>query len=252
MMRGRQKQHESILSSFSVPLKKFPDVPRISKARVEGVLRSLNHSDEADTLEMFEEYVSSNHSLLHWLSENAHFRHGSDSKLAQKAKELKKSAWGMKKRILNNNLHIRSNMADALRWSAVLDAEAKQAQSIGNRGLLPYLGTGALASGLGYAVGGPIGGALAGGAGLAARYGYDMMANPARSLANMQKFFAATDAFDDFIGSQVERYFKWVNTATPDKTGRLVYSGPGSESSGRFPSVLSSRFIAQYVSGEED
>jgi len=280
MMVARQSQHDEVLKRFSIPLEKFPKVPQISEAKVEGVLRTLGHEGGEASLKFFEEYVGANNVLLGWMSKNFWFKEGKKSPLSKEAHAAWAASGRVKNRIGQTHPYLKRNMKKAMEWSAILDAEAKQAQAVPNRGLLPYLGTGALASGIGWGVAGPVGGAIAGAASVAGRYGYDMMANPARALANMQKFFAASDAFDDIVSSQVERYFVWLNQGRSKYTkkmakadrakqavsledqadidfstigrARLMYDGPGSEATGRYPAVLGSRFIAQYVTGEEE
>ena len=290
LLRKRQAGHDKVMSKFSEVTPGFPDAREISPGKVEGTLRTLHHENSERQLRVFEEYVDSNIELLKWFKGNANFSGGKSDPWKKDIAIQLAEAIKMKNQIMEVNSYVKRNIGKAMRWSAVLDSEAKQAMTLGNRGLIPYIGTGALASGLGYAVAGPVGGALAGTASLAGRYAYDLMSTPGRALANMQKFFAASDAFDDFIGGQVERYFLWLNRAKKGVTkemkeaakarapetnwksaedydlsdlvnhspldrmvsGRLMYTGPGSESTGRFPSVLSSRFIAQYVTGEED
>ena len=253
LLNIRNTQHDEIISRFGTKLEERPDILRMDKGKIESILRSQNYTEADSTWKFLEEYASTNEKIF------KHFDHSIDfdqyGGLAREIKDLvsrlNQSSKDIKNEIIENNKFIEDEMRPALRFSAVLDAEAKQAMATPDRGLLPYLGTGALASGAGYMVAGPVGAGVAGAASLAGRYAYDAMANPAKSLAQMHKFFAATDAFDEFIDSQVERYFKWVNTAS-ERSGRLAYDGPGSDNSGRYSSILGSRFIAEYVSGGDN
>ena len=83
----------------------------------------------------------------------------------------------------------------------------------------------------------------------------DAMSSPGRAMAQMHKFFVAADKFDQFFTEQVDRYFSWLNKVSPvsgpvpagDRINRLAYHGPGSGDMGRYPSILTSKYVAEYV-----
>jgi len=255
LLVARTGQEETLVKNFFVPLEKFPSKKRVERARVEATLRTLHRADAESLLKHLDEYADNNVKILRWIKKNINYTTASEDLMGEGPMDIIASldeASLIKKTLETLRNKLDGGMRKTLEWSAVLNSEAKQAQALPNRGIMPYLGTGALASAAGYAVGGPVGAAAAGAATLGSRYAYDAMANPSKALASMQKFFAASDAFDSLIEKQVERYMTWVNTAGKSKAGRLQYNGPGSDSSGRYSRVLSSRFIADYVSGGEE
>jgi len=149
---------------------------------------------------------------------------------------------------------MKTEMADALEWSAIMNADNKLSQASTIRSLLPgSVGTGLIrglgAGGIAAAMGGHP--ALVGAAGLATglksglgRARYDAMSNPGRAMVTINKFFMTANKNSESVTGEVNRYFTWLNKAgTVPGTSRLTYLGPGSDKYGRYPRAITSKVI---------
>tara|TARA_R100001480_G_scaffold153987_1_gene158110 strand:+ start:3472 stop:6177 length:2706 start_codon:yes stop_codon:yes gene_type:complete len=250
MLRSRSEQHKKLVDKFHTPDVDFPDVTEVDPNRVESLLRGINHGDKEHAANMILAYARKNFELLNYLKHNYDIRGYEDA--VKKAVTTTR----MSKFEISKHLDLMKNkMADALEWSAIMNADNKLAMAAGNRSIMPWsIGTGA-ALGAGTAALGA--GALpALGVGVAtgaSKYMYDSMANPGRAMAGINKFFTATNKFDEFITGEVNRYFMWLNrVGKAEGTSRLTYIGPGSDKYGRYPRVFTSRAIADYVTEEKE
>ena len=266
LLRGRSEQHKILWDKFHSPDKDFPDAGKIDPGKVEGLLRNINYGEKEHAADMLGAYANKNFELLNYLK--AHYDIsgfiGKELKESAINKAVKESR-GAKLEIKNHLKLMKTDMADALEWAAIMNADNKLSMAVANRGLMPWsIGTGAAvglgAAALGLGTGGAAAlGAVAGvgrAGQMAVRGAYDAMSNPGRAMASIDKFFIAANKGEEFITGETNRYFTWLNKVGKDPgTSRLVYEGPGGDKYGRYPAIfsaLSSKYIADYVSGKRE
>tara|TARA_Y100000310_G_scaffold16623_1_gene16566 strand:- start:663 stop:3512 length:2850 start_codon:yes stop_codon:yes gene_type:complete len=255
LLRARDVQHQKLTDKFAVSVEQFPDANRIDLGKVETLLRNINHADKEHSAKMLLEYARKNKALFDYFKKNYDM---SRTDLAPGLPGAIDDALSVAKdsrlEIARHITLMKTKMADALEWSAIMNADNQLSLAAGNRSLMPWsIGSGAAvglgASALGMDADTSIALGVAAGGG---KFMYDSMVNPGRAMATINKFFIAGNEFDQFITGQVDRYFTWLNKAGKyPGINRLSYIGPGGDKYGQFPSIFTSRFIADYVTGKK-
>ena len=204
---NRDEQHKFIDELFFKPDPLAPKTDRVPNlTAIEEFINKLDHKTSKDNMAMFEDLAERQAKLLSLLASRFNLPAGqSRRKLLELINRSNAQKVATKKGIED----LTTKMKPALEYYAILERERIAGLSGANPSLLPY----AFGAGVGAMFGGPAGAGVGLAGGAAFRFSQEMILNPGRSMAKLHTFFRTVNVQTEFIGRQVDRYFKWLNFA---------------------------------------